>query len=117
MASGGIVPSFDEREDRHASLSLGAERPALEQFAFERGEETLAHGVVVGIADRPHAWPNLCFLAPQPIGYGRVLRTLVRMMDDIVSEFRTFLTYPPHKADYVADKDCGKMRKILRRNK
>ena len=51
MAAMRVVPPFDEFEDRHARLDLGFEAGAVEQFAFERGEETLAHGVVEAIAD------------------------------------------------------------------
>ena len=49
-----VVPTFDEAEAGHLGLDLGREPAALQQFAFERGEEALAHGVVVGIADRSH---------------------------------------------------------------
>jgi len=35
-------------------LDLGLEASPVEQLAFERGKETLAHGVVEAIADRAH---------------------------------------------------------------
>src|SRR5216683_3299760 len=54
MAAMGVVPAFDELEDRHAGLALGFEAAAVEQFTFERGEETLAHRVIEAIADRAH---------------------------------------------------------------
>ena len=47
----GVVPAFDEVKHRHACLGLGFEGGAVEQFAFERGEKTLAHGVIEAIAD------------------------------------------------------------------
>ena len=46
MAPGGIVPSLDELEDRQAGLGLGLELAPVEQLAFERGEEALAHRIV-----------------------------------------------------------------------
>lgn len=52
MASTWIVPALDEPEDGHAGLRLGSELSPVEQLAFERGEEALAHRVVVGVADR-----------------------------------------------------------------
>ena len=54
MASSSIVEAFDEFEDRMSRLSLRLEAAPIEQLAFEGGEETLAHGVVVGVADRAH---------------------------------------------------------------
>src|SRR5579872_4089642 len=52
MTAATIVEAFDECEDRRARLGLVLEAAALEQLAFERGEEALAHGVVVGVSDR-----------------------------------------------------------------
>ena len=54
MAASSIVEAFDEFEDRMSRLSLCLESAPFEQLAFEGGEETLAHGVVVGVADRAH---------------------------------------------------------------
>ena len=54
MAAMRIVPTLDEFEDCHARFYLGFEAAAVEQFTFERGEETLAHGVIETIADRAH---------------------------------------------------------------
>jgi len=50
----GIVPSFDELEDRHASLALSMEVAAVDQLAFQGGEKTLAHGIVETVSDRTH---------------------------------------------------------------
>src|ERR1700722_1008527 len=47
MAARGVVPTFDVAEDRHPGLCLRGEPPACQQFAFERGKEALAHGVVI----------------------------------------------------------------------
>jgi hypothetical protein len=47
MASSSIAEAFDEFKDRMSRLSLRLEAAPIEQLAFEGGEETLAHGVVV----------------------------------------------------------------------
>jgi hypothetical protein len=58
---------------------LGAKALPVEQFALERGEEALAKGVVVLIADRSHRRLHVDFPEAQPERNGRVLRALVRM--------------------------------------
>ena len=88
MSASRIVPSLDELEDGHWGLGFGLELPTVEQFAFERGEEALAHGVVAGpcreaVADRPHAGPDVRLFAPEPESHRCVLRSLIRVMDDI----------------------------------
>ena len=59
----GVVPAFDELEHRDARLELRAEAVAIEKLALERGEEALAHRVVVRVADRPHRGPHVGFPA------------------------------------------------------
>src|ERR1700729_4041044 len=54
------------------------------QLAFEGGEETLAHRIVVGVADRACRWTNAGFLAASAESDRRILRTAIRMMDDVV---------------------------------
>jgi hypothetical protein len=34
--------------------TLGLEPAPVEKLAFQRGEEALAHGIVVGVSDRAH---------------------------------------------------------------
>ena len=46
MTAMGVVPTLDEFEDGHAGLALGFKATAVEQFAFERGKEALAHRVI-----------------------------------------------------------------------
>src|SRR6056297_1438390 len=84
MPARGDVPAFNELEAGNTGFGLRPELAAVEQFAFERGEEALAHGVVVAIADRAHRRPDTHFLAPEAEGHGRVLRSLVAMMDDAI---------------------------------
>jgi hypothetical protein len=58
VAAVRVVPSLDEIEHRHAGLALGLEPAAVEQLAFERGEETLPHGIVETIIRRAHRRPH-----------------------------------------------------------
>src|SRR5260370_30548955 len=58
MPAVGAVAAFYELDARHAGLALGFEAAAVEQFAFERGEETLAHCVIEAIADGAHRGPH-----------------------------------------------------------
>jgi hypothetical protein len=46
-----IVPAFDERKDSQACFGLCVEGMSVEQFAFERGEKTLAESIVKTIAN------------------------------------------------------------------
>ena len=50
-----VVPALDPFEHGHPGLGLAPEAPAIEQLAFQRSEEALGHGVVVGISDRSRA--------------------------------------------------------------
>ena len=52
MAAPGVVPTFDELEDGHAGLGLGAEPGAVNQFTLQGSEEALAHGV--GVSGQLH---------------------------------------------------------------
>src|ERR1700725_4950 len=63
VATSGIVPPLDVAEDRHPGLGLRCEPAACQQLAFQCGEEALAHGVVVGVTDRPHGWEHAGFPA------------------------------------------------------
>src|SRR5258708_21712685 len=83
MPAMGIVPAFDELEDCHAGLDLGFEAAAVEQFAFERGEETLAHRVIEAIADRAHRGPHAGLAAALAENDRSVLAPLVRMMNHL----------------------------------
>ena len=48
---------------RIARLGLRLEAVPREKLAFEGGEEALAHGVVVGVADRTHRGAHTCLTA------------------------------------------------------
>ena len=79
---GGIVKAFDEAEAGHACLDLRDEPAPFQQFAFEGGKEALAQGVVIGIADGSHGRPDAGLPAALAEGQGRILRPLVRVVND-----------------------------------
>ena len=60
MAAAWIVEALDEFEDRTTCFGLGLEPTPIEQLALEGREETLAHRVVVRVADRAHRWAHAC---------------------------------------------------------
>ena len=65
-------------------LGRGPETPPIEQLALQGREEALAPRIVVGVADRPHRRPDAERQAALPVGDGRVLTTMIRMVDDAV---------------------------------
>src|SRR5262245_46978947 len=83
VATMRVVPALDELEDGSPSRGGIAEASAPQQFALERGEEALAHRVVVGVAHRAHRGPDAKLLAALPVSDGGVLAAVIRMMDDV----------------------------------
>ena len=51
MATGRVAEAVDELKDGHPRLTVRSEATSVDQLAFEGGEETLAHRIVVGVAD------------------------------------------------------------------
>ena len=51
--SGGlrIAEAFDELKDGDPRLAVRSEATPIDQFAFESGEEILAHRIIVGVAE------------------------------------------------------------------
>ena len=72
-----IVPSFDELKNSLACFSWGVEAGAVEQLAFECGEEGFAHGVVIRVADTSHRRLHTCLSAPIAEGDRGVLAAVV----------------------------------------
>ena len=82
MSSVRIVPAFDERKDSQACFCLRVEGIAVEQFAFQSGEETFTQSIVVAISDRAHGWANPGFPTALAESEGGVLTAVIRVMDD-----------------------------------
>ena len=53
-----IVPSLDKFEDSETRLRPGGEPGPIEEFAFKRGEEALAHRIVEAVPNRAHGPAN-----------------------------------------------------------
>lgn len=79
-----VVPAFDELEDRHPGLVSRLEPGPLQQLAFERPEERLAHGIVVAVPDGPHRGPDPRLLAAMAEADRGVLTALVRVVDHVL---------------------------------
>ena len=73
VATGRVVEAFDELKDGHPRLAVRSEATPIDQLAFEGREETLAHRIVVGVADRACRWTNAGFLAASAESDRRVL--------------------------------------------
>ena len=77
----GVVPAFDEIEDRPPGLVVRTQRRPVEELALERGEEALGHRVVVAVTDGPHRGSDAAVTAALAESNRGVLRALVRVMD------------------------------------
>ncbi len=91
MTAMGVIPALDEFEDGHARFYLGFEAAAVEQFTFERGEETLAHRVIEAIADRAHRGPHAGLAAALAEGERSVLGRFKRSSQHKVLAHRKIL--------------------------
>src|SRR6266540_5031879 len=76
-----VVEAFNEVEDRIASFVVIPERRSVNQFALQRGEKALAHGVVIAVSDRTHRWPNAGLATSLAELNRRVLTTLIGVMN------------------------------------
>ena len=77
-----IVEAFDEVKDGVARLRVGFEAAPIQQLAFQRGEETLRHRIVVAVTDRAHRWPHARLAAAVAELDRRILRALIRVMNN-----------------------------------
>src|SRR5262249_13991394 len=84
VAPPGVIPAFDVVEQRAAGIGRRAEALTVQQLTFERRKETLAQGIVIGIADRAHRGLNAEVETALAVGDGRVLAAMIGMMDDLV---------------------------------
>src|SRR5215210_2781914 len=83
VATMRVVEAFNEVEDRVVRLVVIPERQSVDQLALESGEKTLAHGVVVAVADRTHRRADAGLATPPAELDRRVLTALVRVMDHV----------------------------------
>ena len=74
MAAVWVVPALDVLEDGEPRGGLRLEALAVEQLALERGEEALAHGVVVRVAHGAHRRAHAHRVAATAEGERRVLQ-------------------------------------------
>ena len=79
-----IVPAFDKLKDDGARFSGGVKACAVEQFAFEGGEEAFTQGIVKAITDRAHGRADARFATAATKGERGVLAAMIGMVDDIL---------------------------------
>src|ERR1700674_4786801 len=84
MTTARIVEAFDELERRDPRFGLRLEPAPVEKLALQRGEEALAHGVVVGVSDRAHRGTYAGLTAAVAELNGGILRALVGVVDHAV---------------------------------
>ena len=73
MSSPGIVEALDVLEHGESGLVPGSKTPTIKQFAFQAGEEALAQGVVIAVADRTHGRSDASLSASFSEGHRGVL--------------------------------------------
>ena len=73
MSSPGIVEALDVLKQGKSGVGFCGKTPAIKQFAFQAGEEALAQGVVVAVADRTHGRSDASLSASLAKGHGSVL--------------------------------------------
>src|SRR6516225_471556 len=81
MTTARVVEALDEFEHRDPCLGLRLEPAPVEKLAFQRGEEALAHGIVVGVSDRAHRGAHNGLAAAIAELNRGVLRALVGVVD------------------------------------
>src|SRR4029077_19532182 len=81
VATSRVVEAFDKAEHGTARLGRCPEPASREQFAFQRGEEALAHRIVIGIAHRTHRGTHAGIATTLAELDRGILRSLIRVMD------------------------------------
>ena len=82
VSAAEVVPTLDEGEQLTSSLLVRLEARAGQQFAFERGEEALAHGIVEAIPHCAHRRAPPRFATAPAEGKRGVLTPLIRVVND-----------------------------------
>src|SRR5829696_8848271 len=81
VAALAVVEDLDEIEDRRAQPGSGRPGVAVEQLAFQRGEEALGDGVVQRIPDRSHGSDEAGGVQAAAVGERGVLAAVVGVAD------------------------------------
>lgn len=80
-----VVPALDEVEDGHPRLCLRAEAAPVDQLALQRGEEALAHRVVVAVAQATGGLGTVANPDPSWRRQGAGVQALLRSDPDLVT--------------------------------
>ena len=77
-----VVPALDVAEDVPPGVAAVVEGRAVDEFAFEAGEEALGHGVVEAVTGLSHGGQYAGFAAALAAGQGGVLAVSIGVVDD-----------------------------------
>ena len=84
MQSMQVVPRFNPAKDIQPGLCLVRPASAVDEFALERGQEALGHGVVICIAHRAHGGVDFHLLAALAKGDAGVLAAHIAVVNDLL---------------------------------
>ena len=84
MAPACVVPAFQEFEEGHARLGLGAKGAPVDELTLEGGEETFRHRVVKAVPGRAGRGNDPHLVTSFAKGERSVLRSPVGMMYDLL---------------------------------
>lgn len=78
-----VVPLLDETGDYRLGFYRRSEGATIDEFAFERSEKALRHGVVVAVSHGASGLPHPRFSATLTEDERGVLGAVVRVMDNV----------------------------------
>lgn len=84
MQPPGVVPFLQETGDHDLCFCRGSEGATVKQFAFERSEEALRHGVIIAVSHGAGRLSHACFPAALTKDERRVLGAVVRVVDHVI---------------------------------
>ncbi len=94
MPSPGVVEARDALELGESGVGPGSKALAIEQSAFQAGEEALAQGIVVAVADRTHRGSDRGLPALIANGHLGVLQSLAAVVDHRVGSVHSKRVMP-----------------------
>ena len=76
-----VIEGFDIVEDPQFGERFGWRNRVAEAFGFQRGDEALSQGIVIGIAFAAHAWSNAPDFQAMLKGIGGILAAAITVVD------------------------------------
>ncbi|WTF40841.1 hypothetical protein OHB06_01600 [Streptomyces sp. NBC_01604] len=82
LDAAGVIETVDGLEEREIRLGSGVEGPSPDALCFNQHPQVLRQGIVERVADRAHGRLNTCSDQACCELDGRVLRTVVALVDE-----------------------------------